>query len=112
MAPLRVWTDGGTGNYWDGGHGYLTETVLASGYSPTDPTEGRLHRTNGAVTLAASPAATALAEIRTTSPGLRKGHVADTAPLADPVSPDVIAELRAVPPDTAARAPGGETDDG
>jgi nitrous oxidase accessory protein NosD/nitrous oxide reductase accessory protein NosL len=109
MGPLRVWTDGATGNYWEGGHGYLTETVLASGYSPTDPTEGRLHRTDGAVTLAASPAATALAEIRTTSAGLRQGEVADTAPLADPVSPGVIAELRETPP---ARTTGGETGDG
>jgi len=108
MGPLRVWTDGATGNYWGGAGGYLTETVLASGYSPTDPTEGRFHRTDGAVTLAASPAATALAEIRATSPGLRRGNIVDTAPLADPVSPGVLADLREGSPDERT---GGESDD-
>jgi nitrous oxidase accessory protein NosD len=107
IGPLRVWTDGATGNYWGGAGGYLTESILDS-YSPTDPTEGRFHRTDGAVTLAASPAATALAEIRATSPGLRKGNVVDTAPLADPASPDIVADLRETSP---ARPIGGETDD-
>ena len=108
MGPLRVWTDGATGNYWGGAGGYLTETVLASGYSPTDPTEGRFHRTDGTITLAASPAATALAEIRATSPGLRRGNIVDTAPLAEPVSPGVLADLREGSPDERA---GGESDD-
>jgi parallel beta-helix repeat protein len=107
MGPLRVWTDGGTGNYWEGAQGYMTETIL-EGYSPTDPVERRFHRTDGAVTLAASPAARALAEIRATSPGLRRGNVVDTAPLADPVSPGVIADLRENPPE---RPVGGGSDD-
>lgn len=107
MGPLRVWTDGSTGNYWDGAQGYMTETVIDS-YSPTDPTEKKLHRTDGAVTLAASPAATALSEIRATSPGLRRGNVVDTSPLASPASPGVIADLREAPADPP---PEGETDD-
>lgn len=111
MGPLRVWTDGGTGNYWEGAHGDRTGSTLDGSYSPTDPVEERFHRTDGTVTLAASPAATALAEIRTTSAGLRQGNIVDTAPLAEPASPAVIEELREGPADVRTTLAGGETDD-
>lgn len=107
VGPLRVWTDGATGNYWEGAQGNLAESVLDS-YSPTDPVESRFNRTDGAVTLAASPAATALAEVRTASPGLRQGNIVDTAPLHDPVSPGVIENLRDTP---EKRPPEGESGD-
>ena len=106
-GPLRVWTSGATGNYWEGPQGYLVESVLDS-YSPTDPTERRFNRTDGAVTIATSPAARALAEIRSTAPGLRRGDIVDTAPLADPVSPGVVEDLRETPEER----PDGESDAG
>ena len=107
MGPLRVWTDGATGNYWEGAQGYMTESILDS-YSPTNPTERQFNRTDGATTIAASPAATALAEIRATSPGLRRGNIVDTAPLADPVSPGVLEDLHDTP---ERRPPDGESND-
>lgn len=110
VGPLRVWTDGGTGNYWDGAHGGRARLTPHGSYSPTDPLERRFHRTGGTVTLAASPAATALAQVRTNSAGLREGNVVDTAPLAEPASPAVVAELREN--DSSTRATGGDPDDG
>jgi len=89
VGPLQIWR----GNYWDGAYGDTIDGSLERAYAPTDPVESRLHRTDGTVTLAESPAATALAEIQATSPGLRQGNVVDTAPAADPVQPEVVAEL-------------------
>ena len=107
VGPLRVWTDGSTGNYWEGAHGGRARLASGGSYSPTNPLERQFHQTDGAVTLASSPAATALAQIRTTSAGLRKGEIVDTAPLADPASPDVVAQLRENDPST----PAGDSDD-
>jgi parallel beta-helix repeat protein len=95
IGPLRIWTDGGTGNYWEGAHGFSTGTTLAHSYSPTNPVERQFHLTDGAVTLAESPAARALAAIRDRSPGLRQGSIVDTSPRVRPVQPAVVAELRA-----------------
>ncbi len=95
VGPLRIWTFEGRGNYWDGAYGTASGGVLDRSYSPTDPVDGQLHRTEGALTLAESPAARGLSELRGTTPGLRSGSVVDTAPLAEPVNPDVLAELEA-----------------
>jgi parallel beta-helix repeat protein len=108
VGPLRVWTDGSTGNYWEGVHGGRAQLAAGGSYSPTDPVESQLHQTDGAVTLAASPAATALAEVRTTSAGLREGEIVDTAPLADPASPDVVERLRESDPGAQAGDPDDE----
>jgi parallel beta-helix repeat protein len=103
IGPLRVWTDGATGNYWGGTvSGAVT---LSQSYSPTHPVESEFHRTDGTVTLASSPAATALAQIRATSPGLRRGNIVDTAPLSEPASPAVVANL-------TGEDAGGASDDG
>ncbi|MCL9813066.1 right-handed parallel beta-helix repeat-containing protein [Natranaeroarchaeum aerophilus] len=93
IGPLRIWTFDGQGNYWDGAYGTESGGVLDRSYSPTDPVQGQLHRTDGALTLAESPAARGLSELRGTTPGLRSGSVVDTAPLAEPVNPDRLAEL-------------------
>ena len=100
IGPLRVWTDEGEGNYWDGAHGDVVGDTLDRSYSPTDPVEKRFHRTDGSRTLGESPAAKALAEIRATSPGLRQGSIVDTAPLAEPANPDVLAALSEEEPGT------------
>lgn len=111
-GPLRVWTDGDTGNYWQGAFGDSVGETLSRSYSPTDPTEQRFHRTDGTITLAQSPAARALAEIRTTSPGLRRGSIVDTAPLAEPVSPARIAALtNGTSNPTVGSTTGGQDDD-
>lgn len=104
IGPLRVWTDGDRGNYWDGAYGGRTGATLDRSYSPTDPVERRFHRKASAITLAESPTARALSEIRATSPGLRRGSIVDTAPLAEPASPEVLAELE----DTRIQPTGGE----
>lgn len=93
VGPLRVWTHDGSGNYWEGAYGRAEGAVLDRSYSPTDPVERRLHRVDGAATLLESPASRALDGMRASAPGLRSGNVLDTAPLADPVNGDVVAEL-------------------
>lgn len=93
IGPLRIWTFDGQGNYWDGAYGAESGGVLDRSYSPTDPVQGQLHQTDGTLTLAESPAARGLSELRGTTPGLRSGSVVDTAPLAEPVNPDRLAEL-------------------
>ena len=88
-GPLLIWTPEGVGNYWDG-------AVVRPGqerYSPSDPVESGLLTTPGAVTLSASPAATTLDALRDTTPGMREGNIIDTAPLSEPVNPEIIAEL-------------------
>lgn len=89
-GPLRVWTENGAGNYWAGAYGDATDGTLDRSYSPTDPVEAELHRTEGAVVLAESPAAGALAAIRSTTPGMRQGAIVDAAPLAEPANPDTL----------------------
>jgi parallel beta-helix repeat protein len=112
LGPLRVWTEESGGNYWQGAHGFSTSATVDRSYSPTDPTERQFHRVDGAVTLAESPAAKSLAAIRGQSPGLRQGEIVDTAPLAAPARPDVLADVRAETADnrSAADQSGGERD--
>ena len=90
VGPLRIWSHDGVGNYWGG-------EAVRSGeqerYTPTDPAQGSQHRVEGAATLSASPAATLLDALRETTPGMRDGDVVDTAPLAEPVQPAVLAAL-------------------
>jgi len=89
IGPLAIWTDGGVGNYWEG----ATVRPGQGAYSPTDPVESRYRDVPGTVTLAASPAVSALDAVRDTTPGMREGNVLDTAPLSEPVRPEVLAEL-------------------
>nr|WP_303651917.1 NosD domain-containing protein [Halovenus rubra] len=97
IGPLRIWTHDGTGNYWEGatrwGNGERS-------YSPTDPTDGMLHRTDGTVTLAESPAKRALDIVQDTTPGMRDGDIVDTAPLSEPVNPARLAEIANDGPET------------
>ncbi len=89
VGPLRIWTHDGVGNYWEGaGHRGGTRS-----YAPTDGIDRQLHRVDGAVTLAASPARRALNAVRDTTPGMRSGEVVDGAPLSDPANPERLAEL-------------------
>ena len=89
IGPLAIWTADGVGNYWDG----ATVRPDQGSYSPTDPIESRYREVPGSVTLAGSPAASMLDAVRDTTPGMREGNVLDTAPLSEPVHPEILAEL-------------------
>ena len=80
-GPLRVWSRDGEGNYWSGAEG------LDRRYSPTDPIDGRLHRTDAARTLAAAPIVRGLRTLRGAVPGMRGESVVDAAPRDTPAHP-------------------------
>lgn len=79
-GPLRVWSHDGEGNYWEGAEG------IDRRYSPTDPVDGRLHRTEAARTLAAAPALHGLRTLRGSVPGMRGESVIDAEPRDAPVN--------------------------
>ena len=83
---LRIWTYDGGGNYWEGATGRTDGTVIRRTYTPTDPVDGRLHRTDGTAALARAPALDALAGFQGSVPGMRADEVIDTAPLCEPVN--------------------------
>ncbi|MFW6046126.1 MAG: hypothetical protein ACOC8O_04640, partial [Natronomonas sp.] len=80
-GPLRVWSHDGRGNYWSGA------ANLNRPFTPTGPIDSRLHRTEAASTLADSPVAHTLREVRTSAPGMRRGAVVDTAPRSTYANP-------------------------
>jgi parallel beta-helix repeat protein len=83
---LRVWTHDGEGNYWEGAIGTTDGTVIRRTYTPTDPVDSRIHRVDGAATLARAPALDALAGFQGSIVGMRSNAVIDTAPLCAPVN--------------------------
>ncbi len=83
---LRVWTHNGEGNYWEGAIGTTDGAVIQRPYTPTDPIDGRLHRVDGANTLAQAPALDALAGFEGSVPGMRADGVIDVAPLCSPAN--------------------------
>lgn len=89
-GPLRVWSHDGAGNYWSGAN------TLNRPFTPTGPIDGRLHRTKAASTLAESPVAHALREVRTSAPGMRRGAVVDTAPRSSYANPSRVETAREV----------------
>jgi nitrous oxidase accessory protein NosD len=89
-GPLRVWSEGEEGNYWEGAEG------LDRRYSPTDPVDGRLHRTEAARTLAAAPIVRGLRTLRGSVPGMRGESVIDAAPRDTPVHPDRLETARRI----------------
>ncbi|WP_251343457.1 NosD domain-containing protein [Haloplanus halophilus] len=95
-GPLRIFTHEGRGNYWEGAYDTtLGESrTLDRAYSPTDPLDRRLHRTDAAMTLSASPTIRGVRALRGTTPGFRKASIVDTAPLARPANPELLARAR------------------
>ncbi|WP_181693432.1 NosD domain-containing protein [Natronomonas sp. LN261] len=79
-GPLRVWSNDGRGNYWDGAAG------LDRRYSPTDPVDGRLHRTGAARTLSDAPIVRGLRTLRGEAPGMRGESVIDAHPRSTPAN--------------------------
>jgi nitrous oxidase accessory protein NosD/nitrous oxide reductase accessory protein NosL len=97
-GPLRIYTEDGRGNYWDGaydvGVGADGSPTLDRAYSPTDDLDRRLHRTDAAVTLRAAPTVHGLRAFRGTTPGVRTASIVDLAPLDRPANPDLLARAR------------------
>lgn len=89
-GPLRVWSDDGEGNYWTGAEG------LDRPYSPTDPVDGMLHRSEAARTLADAPVVRGLRTLRGSVPGMRGESVLDTEPRESPVDEPRLEAARAL----------------
>ena len=88
-GPLRVWSHDGDGNYWSGAEG------LGRPYSPTDPVDERLHRSNAAHTLADAPIVRGLRTLRGSVPGMRGESVIDVHPRETPVNETRLDAARA-----------------
>ncbi|MFB6101342.1 MAG: NosD domain-containing protein [Haloplanus sp.] len=95
-GPLRIYTHDGRGNYWEGAYDMTSGDgrTLDRPYSPTDPLDRRLHRTDAAVTLSAAPTIRGLRAFRGTTPGFRKASIIDIAPLRRPANPALLAHAR------------------
>ncbi|QGX93695.1 copper-binding protein [Haloplanus rallus] len=96
-GPLRIYTEDGRGNYWEGAYdlsGDPGSPTLERAYSPTDDLDRRFHRTDAAVTLSAAPTVRGLRAFRGTTPGLRRASIIDLSPLARPSNPDRLAAAR------------------
>ncbi|QKG93675.1 right-handed parallel beta-helix repeat-containing protein [Halorubrum salinarum] len=91
-GALRVWADGGRGNFWEGAN-VGPRGPGERAYRPTSPVDGALHRTVSAVTVRGSPAARLLDALRGTVPGARSGSIIDPAPAAEPYHPDRLAAV-------------------
>ncbi|ELZ50239.1 copper-binding protein [Halorubrum coriense DSM 10284] len=95
-GALRVWADGGRGNYWEGAnagpHG-----GAGRAYRPTSPVDAALHREASAVAVRESPAARLLDRLRGTVPGARSGSIVDPAPAPAPYHPDRVDAATADP---------------
>ena len=89
-GPLRVWSRGDEGNYWSGAE------RIDRQYSPTDPVDGRLHRTEAARTLAAAPTQYGLRTLRGSVPGMRGESVVDAVPRDTPVNTTRLETARAL----------------
>ena len=95
-GPLRIYTHEGRGNYWSGAYDLEggDDPTLARPYSPTDPLDRHLDRTDAAVVLRESPSVRGLRALRGTTPGFRTGSIVDTAPRSHPINPDRLAMAR------------------
>lgn len=89
-GPLRVWSQDGEGNYWSGAED------LERRYSPTDPVDGRLHRSEAARTLASAPVVYGLRTLRGAVPGMRGKSVIDVSPRSEPVDAHRLETARGI----------------
>ncbi len=89
-GPLRIWTDDGTGNYWQGGAGITDGDRASRSYAPTDAVDQRLHVTDGTPTLAYAPALQLRDGIEGAVPGMRTGSIVDQAPACEANNPTLL----------------------
>lgn len=90
-GPLRIWTHDGAGNYWQGATGPYDGYPPDRPYTPTDPVDSRLHKTDGTPTLARAPAVDALAGFEESVSGMQTGSIVDLAPDCEPNDPERLA---------------------
>lgn len=109
-GPLRVWSDDGVGNYWEGAYGEPVGDVYDRPYSPTSPVDSSLHREPAATPLAEGPATRAVTGLFGTAPGMRTGSIVDDAPAREPIDPDRVRAVRDDP--TGAAIPDWRNDAG
>jgi nitrous oxidase accessory protein NosD len=94
MGPVRVWTVDGRGNYWAGAPGsHRSDGTVNRPFQPTGTVDSRSHSAPGIHTLALSPAVNVVRWHGDHVPGLRSTGVVDTAPLAEPARPAVVANV-------------------
>ncbi|MFC7250753.1 NosD domain-containing protein [Halomicroarcula sp. GCM10025324] len=94
-GPLRIYTHDGRGNYWHGAYDLTGgDGTLERAYSPTDTVDGRLHRSDAAVTLSAAPSVRGVRALRGTTPGFRKASIVDLDPLREPANPELLTAAR------------------
>ncbi|SDR15782.1 NosD domain-containing protein [Natronobacterium texcoconense] len=89
-GPLRIWTEDGAGNYWQGATSLERGERTDRTYSPTAPVDQRLHSVDGTPTLARSPALDAMAGLQGSVPGMRTGSIVDLEPTCEPNNPDLL----------------------
>ncbi|SIR73299.1 NosD domain-containing protein [Natronorubrum thiooxidans] len=87
-GPLRIWSQDGVGNYWQGATTLSDTGERPPAYSPTDSVHERLHLTDGTAMLARAPALEAVSGFEGMVPGLRTGAVTDSAPTCEPNNPE------------------------
>ncbi|MFC6938898.1 NosD domain-containing protein [Salinirubellus sp. GCM10025818] len=106
LGPLQVLTVDGRGNYWADAPGFDRDGdgVIEREYAPTGAVDRLVGRVGGARTLAHSPGLAAVRALGEAVPGLRGTGALDTAPLARPVRPEVVAALNRSTDATEVRA--------
>lgn len=94
-GPQIVWAEAGRGNYWGEVPGMDRDGdgVIDRPFRPASRLDSGTTHSSGAATLARSPAVGAIREFQTRVAGLRGSSVLDPAPLAEPVRPEVLADL-------------------
>ena len=89
---LHLWQ----GNYWLGAPGFNWDgdNRLTRTFRPTGVVDEHADEGNGILTLARSPALQFLRQLQQLLPGLRSAGVVDPQPVATPVRPEVVDQLR------------------
>ncbi|WP_439026708.1 NosD domain-containing protein [Haloarchaeobius sp. DT45] len=97
LGPVRVWTDDGAGNYWEGAPGTDRDGdgVIDRAFYPTGPVDRYAADSPDVHVLARSPAVELLRAQQGAVPGLRPSGVVDEAPRVSPGRPDAVAEALA-----------------
>nr|WP_303648652.1 NosD domain-containing protein [Haloarchaeobius litoreus] len=93
LGPVRIWTDDGAGNYWDGAPGVDSDRdgFIDRAFQPTGAVDRHAGSSPDAHVLATSPAVQLLRSQEGTLPGLRSRGVVDQAPRVRPVRPGAVA---------------------
>ncbi len=93
LGVLRIWTEAGSGNYWDGAVGSTDGDVLDRAFTSTHPVDERVHRVDGTPTLARAPVIDALGGLDGSVSGMRDGQIVDTHPRCEPANPELLERI-------------------